>query len=76
MSRDARRDSGRNEGVRRCLLGVRNIGECLSLPLAMSRICQGCYGSVWGCLWVSGGCQGKLKGVRGGLGGVSGSLFP
>ena len=43
----------RNEGVRRCLLSVSNVSECLRLSLAISRICQGCDGSVWdicGCL--------------------------
>ena len=39
--RDVWRDSVRNEGVRRCLLSVRNVCECLWLHLAMSRICQG-----------------------------------
>ena len=64
-----RRDSGRNEGVRRCLLGVRNVGECLWLPLAMSRGDMGVSGDVYGCL---GGVRGSWK-VLGDLRGVSGS---
>ena len=48
--------------VRLCRLSVRKVCECLHLPLAMSRICQGCYGSVWRYLRVSGGC---LEGVEG-----------
>ena len=55
LSKDVRRDSGRNEVVRRCLLSVRNVWECLRLPLAMSGICHGWYLSVWGYLRVSGG---------------------
>ena len=55
-SRDVREDSGRNEGVRWCLLSVRNVCKCLGLPLAMSRICQGWHGSVGGYLRVSRGC--------------------
>ena len=70
LSKEVRGDSGRNEGVRRCLLGVRNVGECLWLPLEMSRICQGWYGSVWGCLGVSGGVRGSWKVLGGPKGGV------
>ena len=55
LSGDVREDSGRNEGVRWCLLSVRNVCKCLGLPLAMSRICQGWHGSVWGYLRVSRG---------------------
>ena len=58
MSKEFRRDSGRNEGVRRCLLGVRNVGECLWLPLAMSRGDMGVSGDVYGCL---GGVRGSWK---------------
>ena len=65
MSKEVRGDSGRNEGVRRCLLGVRNVGECLWLHLAMSRGDLGVSGDVWGFLEVSGGCQGELEGVGG-----------
>ena len=62
---DVRRDSGRNEGVRRCLLSVRNVCECLLLLLAMFWICQGGYESVWGFLRVSGGCLEGVGGFRG-----------
>ena len=55
----------RNEGVRRCLFSVRKVCECLQLPLAMSRICQGCYGSVWRYLRVSGGYLEGVEGCRG-----------
>ena len=72
MSKEVGRDSGRNEGVRRCLLGVRNVGECLWLPLAMSRGDMGVSGDVYGCL---GGVRGNWK-VLGDLRGVSGSLLP
>ena len=71
MSKEFRRDSGRNEGVRRCLLGVRNVGECLWLHLAMSRGDLGVSGDVWGCL---GGVRGNWK-VLGDIRGVSGSLL-
>ena len=72
LSRDVRKDSGRNEGVRWCLLSVRNVCKCLGMPLTMSRICQGWYGSVWVYLRVSWGCWR----VKGGLRALSGSLFP
>ena len=52
FGRDVREDSGRNECVSWCLLSVRNICECLGLPLTMSRICQGRHGSVRGYLRV------------------------
>ena len=68
MPSDVRRDSGRNEGVRRCLLSVRNVCECLRLPLVMSWIWQESYGSVSGYLRVSRGSwrvctQGTERGV-------------
>ena len=56
----------------RCLLGVRNVSECLWLPLAMSRGDMGVFGDVYGCL---GGVRGSWK-VLGDLRGVSGSLLP
>ena len=64
----------RNEGVRRCLLSVRNVCECLRLPLVMSKICQGCHGSVWRYLRMAGGCLEVVEG-EGGLKGVSGSIW-
>ena len=57
------------------LLSVRNVYKCLRLLLAMSKICQGCHGSVWRYLRVSGGCLEVVEG-EGGLRGVSGSIFP
>ena len=72
LSKDVRRDSGRNEGVKRCLLSVRNVFECLRLPLVMSWICQGWYRSVSGYLRVSVGSWRAYGGLRG----VFGSLFP
>ena len=65
LSRDVKRDSGRIEHVRRCLLSVRNVCECLRLPLAMSWICQGWYGSDWRYLRVSGGSW-RVEGGWGG----------
>ena len=56
LSRDVREDSGRNEGVKWCLLCVRNVCKCSGLPLAMSRIYQGWHGSVGGYLIVSKRC--------------------
>ena len=63
LSRDVRRGSGRNEGVRRFLLSVRNV-------LAMFWICQEWYESVWGILRVSGGCLEGVGGCRRGEGGI------
>ena len=57
------------------LLSVRNVCECLRLPLVMSKICQGCHGSVWRYLRMAGGCLEVVEG-EGGLKGVSGSIFP
>ena len=56
-----REDSGRNEGVRWCLLSVRNVCKWRGLPPAMSRTCQGWHWSVWdicGSLGGVGGCKG------------------
>ena len=66
LSRYAWRDSVRYEGVRRCLLSVSNVCECLRLSLAISRICQGCDGSVWDIC----GCLEGVEGWRGPEGGV------
>ena len=68
----AGRTLGEMRCVRWCLLGVRNACWCLGLPLAMSNIYQGWYGSVWAYLRVSRWCWR----VYGELRAVSGSNFP
>ena len=56
LSRDVRENSGRRKSVRRCLLSVWNVCDCLTLLWENSMASQECYMRVWGYLGLSWGC--------------------
>ena len=56
LSRDVRENSGRRKSVRRCLLSVWNVCDCLTLLWENSMASQESYMRVWGYLGLSWGC--------------------